>query len=202
MADSFVVPLVRGIAEAKARLAELPAKLRRRALLNALKAGARIVQRAARARTPLLKSSTYYGAQALASGKRSIGTVRNAISVRASKQAKAAGDVGVFVNVRPLKSSAVQLFKRNSGRGGSSNPSDPFYWRWLNFGRNAATRRLKLSGLSRRRKLLVRRSTTGSYAGARFLEAGAAQLPAALRQFELTLGPQIRRLNVNPRDPL
>lgn len=192
---------VGGLAEAKAALAGIPEKLRRRALLNALKAGGRAVQKAARSRTPLLKLSTYSGAAAFRAGRRNVGTVQKAISVRVSKQSKREGNVGIFINVRPLKTSAVAKFKRATGRAGADNPQDPFYWRWLNFGRKAATRRIKLRTL-RRNSGTERRSQTGGYAGARFLEAGAAQWPAALRQFELSIGPQIRRLNINPRDPL
>jgi len=52
------------------------------------------------------------------------GTVRDAIKVRVSKEARRAGDVGVFVNVQPAK---------GADRGANS-PNDPFYWRWLHFG--------------------------------------------------------------------
>mgnify|MGYP000532318833 CR=1 FL=1 len=191
----------RGIETAKAALRGIPDKLRRRALMNALKAGGRIVQKAARSRAPLLKLTTYSGAQAFRSGRRKVGTVAKAISVRVSKISKREGNVGVFINVRPLKTSTISKFKKATGKAGADNPDDPYYWRWLNFGRKAATRRVKLKTL-RRSGGVTRRSQTGAYAGARFLEAGAAKLPEALRQFELSIGPQIRRLNVNPRDPL
>jgi HK97 gp10 family phage protein len=52
------------------------------------------------------------------------GTVKQAIRVRTSKADRRAGDVGVFVNVRPAK----------AGQRGAKNPNDPFYWRWLEFG--------------------------------------------------------------------
>jgi hypothetical protein len=172
---------VSGIPDLKAALAGIVPKLRRQALRNALAAGARIVRNHIRARTPVLKLSTYSGASAMRRGVRKPGTVRDAISVRTSKRDKRAGNVGVFVNVRPNPISA-------------KSPDDPYYWRWINFGRKAATRKFKIKGL-RRRNGLVRRSQTGAYAGAHFLEEGANMLMAALEKFKTVIGPQIEKLN-------
>lgn len=120
---------VSGLPDLRLALSSIPAKLRRRALRNALAAGARVVQAAARARTPVLKTSTYSGGSAFRRGVRKPGTVRRAISVRTSKIARRAGDVGVFVNVRPAK----------AGQRGARNPGDPFYWRFINFGTRRKT---------------------------------------------------------------
>ena len=111
---------VTGIPDLKAALAGIVPKLRVRALRNALAAGARVVQRVARANTPVLSAASV----PVRKGWRKPGTVRKAISVRTSKIARRKGDVGVFVNVRPSK----------RGQRGARNPNDPFYWRWLNFG--------------------------------------------------------------------
>lgn len=108
---------VNGIPELRAALAGLVPKLRRQALRNALAAGARIVRDDARRRAPVLQPT-------LKAPYRKPGTVRGAVSVRTSKAARRAGDVGVFVNVRPAK----------RGQRGAKNPNDPFYWRWLEFG--------------------------------------------------------------------
>ena len=108
---------VRGIPELKAALGGLVPKLRRQALRNALAAGARIVRDEARRRAPVLQPT-------LRAPYRKPETVRKAISVRPSKVARRAGDVGVFVNVRPAK----------RGQRGAKNPNDPFYWRFLEFG--------------------------------------------------------------------
>ena len=108
---------VNGIPELKAALAGLVPKLRRQALRNALAAGARLVRDEARRRAPVLQPT-------LRAPYRKPGTVRNAVSVRTSKVARRAGDVGVFVNVRPAK----------RGQRGAKNPKDPFYWRFLEFG--------------------------------------------------------------------
>ncbi len=117
---------VQGIPDLKRELAGIVPKLRKRALRNALAAGAREVQREARAATPVISTSSL----AVRKGYRAPGTVRKAISVRTSKLARRAGDVGVFVNVRPAK----------SGARGAKNPRDPFYWRFLEFGTLNGTR--------------------------------------------------------------
>lgn len=111
---------VRGIPDLKAALAGIVPKLRVRALRNALAAGARLVQKAARAATPVISPAAY----AVQRGYRKPGTVRKAISVRTSKIARRSGDVGVFVNVRPAK----------KGARGAKNPNDPFYSRFLQWG--------------------------------------------------------------------
>lgn len=108
---------VNGIPELKAALAGLVPKLRRQALRNALAAGARVVRDEARRRAPVLQPT-------LRAPYRKPGTVRKAVSVRTSKTARRAGDVGVFVNVRPAK----------RGQRGAKSPNDPFYWRFLEFG--------------------------------------------------------------------
>jgi len=108
---------VTGIPEYKAALLSVVPKLRKRALLDSLKAGARVVSKEAKANTPVLKLSTK-------TKYRKPGAVRKAISVRTSKIARRRGDVGVFVNVRPAK----------KGLRGAKSPSDVFYWRFLEFG--------------------------------------------------------------------
>lgn len=107
---------VRGIADFREALLSIPPKLRRRALRNALAAGARVVRDAIKPAVPVLAL-----ANALKAPYRTPGTVRDAIAVRTSKRDTAAGDVGVFVNVKPAKGA------------GKNSPIDPFYWRFLNF---------------------------------------------------------------------
>lgn len=131
----------KGIPDFKAKLAEIPKALRRRVLRNALSAGARVVRDDAKRRAPILKSK--------GSPYRAPGTVRDAIRVRTSKQATAQGEVGVFVNVKPLpgakfktkiiKSKLLGISVRQrtlvrASQRGAKNPNDPFYWRFLEFG--------------------------------------------------------------------
>lgn len=175
---------VHGVPEFIEALTSIPKKLRRRALLNALKAGARVVQAEARSKTPVLRLGTR-------APFRKPGTVRGAISVRTSKVAQRAGDVGVFVNVKPLPGNKFKTIRSTGVFGGKTtrrvlvkksrrsaqNPNDPFYWAFINFG-------------------------TKKLGGSHFLEAGARRLGEALAVFERTLGPQIQRLDQNPKDPL
>lgn len=152
---------VSGIPDLREALRGIVPKLRVRALRNALAAGARIIQKAARASTPVIRPT----ALAVRKGYRKPGTVRKAISVRTSKVARKAGNVGVFVNVRPEK----------KGRRGAKVPTDPYYWRWVNFG----AKHIKPFG---------------------FLEKGAAKLPEALAVFIAKISPAIQKLN-KPKAP-
>jgi len=162
MGDDFSAK-VQGLDQLKAVLLGLPDKLRRRALRNALAAGARLVRDAAKKAAPRIQPQ----ARAVQRGERRPGTLASALRVRTSKQARQQGAVGVFVNVKPAK----------GAQRGAKKPTDPFYWRFVEFG----TKRMRPLP---------------------YLQPAAAQLPDALRAFERTLGPQLRKLNFNPKDPL
>lgn len=110
---------IEGLDELKRKLAEVPKALRKRVLRNALAAGAREVRDVAKRNAPVMTLGT-----SLSAPYRKPGTVKQAIRVRTSKADRRAGDVGVFVNVKPAK----------SGQRGARNPNDPFYWRFLEFG--------------------------------------------------------------------
>jgi HK97 gp10 family phage protein len=174
---------VTGIPDLREALRGIVPKLRVRALRNALAAGARVVQAAARAATPVLNASSF----AVRKGYRKPGTVRRAISVRTSKVAKRAGDVGVFVNVKPAKGaqfktetrgvfikSKVRVLKRASQRG-AKVPTDPYYWRFIQWG-------------------------TKHMAARDFLMKGADKLPQALQVFIAKIIPAIDKLN-KPKAP-
>lgn len=189
-----------GLADLKAQLAAIPDKLRRQALRNALAAGARLVRDEAKRNAPVLKEPD---------PRRTAGTVRDAIRVRTSKQARAEGNVGVFVNVRPLTGKQITTFKAAAGRKGAANPSDPFYWRWLEFGRQgragsgpiAARREARRAGDRSRvggplRFKRARRAlrAVSPLPARRFLQAGADRLLDALRRIEQVLGPAVQRI--------
>lgn len=146
---------IRGIPDLKAALQSIPDKLRYRALRNALAVGARIVRDEARESAPVLSA-----ANAARAPFRTPGLVRKSIVVRTSKIARRAGDVGVFVNVRPAP----------RGQRGAKSRTDPYYWRWMEFGK------------------------TG-YVGRAFLQRGARRLNDALQVFIDRIGPQIQKLN-------
>nr|WP_315210101.1 HK97-gp10 family putative phage morphogenesis protein [uncultured Albidiferax sp.] len=166
---------VEGIDAATKKLQAIPRALRVRALRNALAAGARAVRDTARSATPVLSAPAPY---------RTPGTVRNAIRVRTSKAARREGDVGVFVNVKPLPGNKYQRTGTTIVRGkkrstfrlvtrsqrGAQNPLDPFYWRFIQFG----TKRMQASP---------------------FLSRGAARLPEALRIFQQRMGDWFAKLN-------
>lgn len=183
----MITATVTGLPDLKAALAGIAPKLRVRALANALRAGAREVQKAARSKAPVINST----APAVRKGYRKPGTVRQAISVRTSKIARRRGDVGVFVNVRPAK----------GGKRGSKSPHDPYYWRWVEFGTQPHSKGSRSSYLSSG-KLRTRRHkvSTGSTPAFRFLQYGATRLSAALAIFRQTIGPAIAKLN-KPKAP-
>jgi HK97 gp10 family phage protein len=189
---SEIVARLTGLTELRQALVGLPAKLRRGALRAALQAGARVIRDEARRRAPVLKASTFYGASALKRNVRAVGTLKKAISVRLSKLSTRRGDVGVFVNVRPLKNGNAKI-------AGAKNPNDPFYWRWQEFGWNpasGATGGAKGAKGKRTRRLLARRGAAKAKPGASFLRnAVTGKQGEAVRTIERTLGPAIQKLN-------
>jgi HK97 gp10 family phage protein len=189
MAADGIMLKVEGLKELQAALRSVPEKLRKRALRNALAAGARVVRDESRANAPVLSAE---GAR-LAAPYRKPGTVRNAISVRTSKIARRAGNVGVFVNVRPAK----------KGTRGAKSPDDPFYWRWLEFGWNPAGRRTGGRGAAgrRQRREMARSTNPKIRGGFGFLQKGATRLQQALGIFVQKLGPAIAKLNNKGQTP-
>jgi HK97 gp10 family phage protein len=146
---------IHGFDALAAKLREIPIAMRKRVLRNALAAGGRLVRDTARANAPVLQAPAPY---------RTAGLLRKSIVVRTSKQSRRAGDVGVFVNVRPAK----------SGARGAKSKTDPFYWRFVNFG-------------------------TKKMAARPFLTNAAARLPAALDVFKDQVGKWIAKVNITGR---
>lgn len=174
---------VDGLDEVKLQFESLPAKLRKQIVLNSLRKAAVIVRDAARTKVPVINPF----ADAVLRGVRKPGTVKRAISVRVSKRDRRAGDVGIFINVRPAK----------KGQRGNKSPTDPFYWRWINFGWNpAANATGGRSRAGRRQRSALVAQGQRAVSGARFLEEGVKQLPQVATRFGREVGPQIQRLNV------
>jgi HK97 gp10 family phage protein len=168
---------VTGIPDLRAALLSIPDKLRKRALRNALAAGARVVRDDAKRNAPVMAIS-------MRTAVRKPGTVKDAIAVRTSKDARRSGDVGVFVNVKPAK----------AGKRGAKSQFDPYFWRWQEFGWTPATGPRGKSGARMRAK--VRKSgAPASIPGKRFLSNAAQKLTEALRVFTDRIGPQIQKLN-------
>jgi HK97 gp10 family phage protein len=148
---------IKGLDELRAALADLSPTLRRRLLRNALSAGARIFRDDAKRLAPVLSLPVQSGGKLV----RKPGTLRNAISIRSSKVARANGQVGLFINVRPAK----------GVNRGAKSPSDPFYWRFVEFG----TRKMPAKPFLR--------------------PAAAGKFGDAVKAFEASIGPAIQRLN-------
>ena len=108
---------VSGLDDVNRELRELPPKLRRRALMNALRRQPGVPRRARRL-TPNRRCS---GAPQRPADPHA-GTVRRAISVRTS-------------NSRRRETSACSSTSAGQkGQRRAYSPTDPFYWRWLEFG--------------------------------------------------------------------
>ena len=153
---------VKGLQDVNQALRDLPPKLRKRALVDALRAAGRVFRDEARRLTPVAAVPVRRKGQVI----RQPGTVRKAISVRTSKQSRRRGDLGVFVNVRPAK----------KGARGAYSPTDPFYWRWLEFGASGRP-------------------------GAGMLQRAASRAAQAVAQFSDVLGPQVQKLNRKGAQP-
>jgi HK97 gp10 family phage protein len=135
--SSDITVRLQGVEELKRVLARVPDKLRRKGLLKALRVSARLVRDDARLAAPVRQTRKI---------NHRPGTVKRAISIRTSKFARRAGDVGVFVSVRPLRG-ARQI---RLGAAGANNPNDPYYWRFLEFGTRKLTPRPFLRPASRK----------------------------------------------------
>jgi HK97 gp10 family phage protein len=167
-----ITATVEGLEKLKAALTGLPDKLRRKVLLSALRKGAAVVRKAARAATPEISQSTPY---------RTKGLLKKRLMVRVSRASKSAGHVGVFVNIRPAEGTKYvkhnllgvkyKTVKKESQRGARS-PTDPYYWPFVAFG-------------------------TKKMPARNFLQAGENALPDALEIFEREIGPAIQKFN-NP----
>lgn len=178
--------IVQGADDVKRALRELPDKLRRRMLRNALAAGARIVRNAAKINAPVLQRNSD-------TKTRTIGLLSDSIKVRTSKRDRKDGNVGVFVNVKPAK----------PGDRGARSKKDPYYWQWLEFGRSAGVtkrRQPQLSGRTSLRRGPPKRVNTGAIPAMHFLRDASALLPGAgIAAIERQLKKEVSKLNSSLR---
>lgn len=163
MVDNIQVKIT-GLDDLKRVLEEIPKRLRNKFLLQALRKAARVPLQEARQVVPVMSAQ-----DAAKAPYRTPGLLKRRLTVRASKQARKSGAVGVFMNVKPLKSAAVRGFKRIGGKS-SQNPADPFYWKFVNFG-------------------------TKKMPGRDFMSKAADSLPRALEVFKAEIAPIIQWWN-------
>ena len=157
MADSVTVK-IEGLGELRRALMALPDKIRRKALIKPMRAAMKVVLQAARDAAPVLQTPN---------PRRTRGTVKKALTVRVSRESRRAGNVGLYVNVRPLnKARAMKAVKK----GRAVRSVDPFYWRFLEFG-------------------------TRKMAARPFLRPAANKLTEALAVFQREAIPAIQALN-------
>lgn len=141
------------------KLREITPALRKKVVRNALAAGGRLVRDEARRGAPVLQPKN-------ASPYRTPGLLKKAVSLRNSKTARRAGDIGVYVNVRPAK----------AGARGAKSRTDPFYWRFQEFG----TKKMRAAN-----------------SGQGFLRPAANKLGAALDIFKTQVGRWIEKVNAS-----
>lgn len=112
---------VAGLREMQRTLKALPGQLGKRVVMGGLRAAGKIIKEDAQERAPVLQVAT---------PARNPGTVRDSIVVKTSKQ----DTYGVYIGIRKLRGKHIAQFKRDTGRAGSQNPNDPYYWWQLEFG--------------------------------------------------------------------
>lgn len=177
MADEFSVKFS-GLDDLRRALADIPEQLRKRVLLGALRKAARVPLIVARTMVPVMSSGA-----AAKNPYRTAGLLKKRLTVRTSRESRKLGNVGVFINIKPaagakyrttttrvlgIKFKDRQLVK--AGQRGAKSPTDPFYWRFVEFG----TKKMK---------------------GAGFIREAGKSLPQALEVFKAEVIPQINRLN-------
>lgn len=187
--DVTVTAKVSGLQQLGEALRGFADKLRVSTIRNALAAGGRVFRDEAKRLAPVLRVPVRRRGGAL---RRKPGTVRDAIKVRTSKVARRQGDVGVYVNVKPAK----------KGQAGANSPNDPFYWRWLEFGRSGHVKGSRSTYFTRGRVKSRRHGrSSGPMAPQRFLQRAAGKYMEALAKIKTSLGGAIARMNTRGSAP-
>lgn len=114
---------IQGLRELGLAIKELDSRLQKRIGRNAVAAAARVIQKEARQRAPVLKESVPH---------RKAGTVKKRITAKADKPVD--GHFQARVWVKGIGAKAVTAFKKETGKQSRDNPDDPYYWYFLEFG--------------------------------------------------------------------
>ena len=168
---SDVTVRIDGLEDMKRALNDVPVQLRKKVILSALRKAARVPLLAARQAVPELTTPSPY---------RTKGLLKSRLMVRTSKAARSAGNLGVFVNIKPaagakyktVRSQGVVVSRRlkSFSKRGASSRVDPFYWRFVEFGTKKMGKRP-------------------------FIKPAGETLPQALEVFKAEVIPAINRFN-------
>ena len=153
-----------GIEKLKFALENVEKKLRTKAVKDALKLGAAPVAKQMRKNVPVLKT------RKSKTKTRTRGLVRSSIKIRTSSVDRRKKDIGVFVNVKPAPKS----------QRGARSKTDPFYWKFINYGWSPGNRKKT----TKRKKARTVRTPLYSIRGVKFIESGATKLPESLKIIE------------------
>lgn len=153
-----------GIEKLKFALENVEKKLRTKAVKDALKLGAVPVAKQMRKNVPVLKT------RKSKTKTRTRGLVRSSIKIRTSSVDRRKKDIGVFVNVKPAPKS----------QRGARSKTDPFYWKFINYGWSPGNRKKT----TKRKKARTVKAPLYSIRGVKFIESGATKLPESLKIIE------------------
>lgn len=153
-----------GIEKLKFALENVEKKLRTKAVKDALILGAGPVAKQMRKNVPVLKT------RKSKTKTRTRGLVRRSIKIRTSSVDRRKKDIGVFVNVKPAP----------KGQRGAKSKTDPFYWKFINYGWSPGNRQKT----TKRKKPRTVKAPLYSIRGVKFIESGATKLPESLKIIE------------------
>ena len=111
---------VQGLESMRRALRDLPEKVQQRQLSASVAAGARVVLAKAK---ELVRVDT--------------GLLQRML--RATRGKRRDSEASAFVTVRRLSKKAIAAYKSKTGKKGSTNREDPFYWSILEFGKSTRT---------------------------------------------------------------
>lgn len=150
MASDYVEVKIHGLKELDAALKQFPEQLQKLALTQAVRAGADVVVRGAKARAPVAEKPHFFYPY-VSRGKRALLTGFQGGRIKASARATA-GEKG-RVEIQPglirrsirawrVKSeSATVMFRVGPRKKGKGYENDPWYWRFLEYGTKYAAAR-------------------------------------------------------------
>jgi HK97 gp10 family phage protein len=183
MASDGITVNLEGVDQLKRALSAVAKQIRTKAVRGALREGGKVIQNAARANAPVLKTPR---------ANRKPGTIKRNIIVRASKFARRNKDEGVYISVRPLKGARAKKL----GAAGAENPNDPFYWWFVEFGTKARTHKPSKRKAMKIGDGFAMSARHPGNTGQKFMtRAAGSHGQAAIQRFMQSVVPQIEKFN-------